>query len=207
MNDETIPEHYIADDGHRIAAPTYEALMQCQLIMASAETGQTGPTLIEPGEHFTTESIPCQQWKPLNRAAGERMEAWLASLPMDGKNIPQELISEAAYQLRPREGDEEFPIAQWWPHVLRLAAKLADTRRGRVAAPTPGFRPMAANVSPMPFASTSSAYPSEAGRAPVAQQQPQNTAGMTARAQRQQRGAKPAMPGANVTPTPSTAAG
>lgn len=206
MNDETIPEHYIADDGHRIAAPTYEALMQCQLIMASAETGQTGPTLIEPGEHFTTELIPCHQWKPLNRAAAERMEAWLASLPDGGNNIPQELISEAAYELRPRDGDPEFPMEQWWPHVLRLAAKKAEARRGRIATPTAGFRPMAQNQLPMPFAAMSSAYPTEAGRAPPAQQQPQNTVGMAARAQRQGR-AKPAMPGANVTPTPSTAAG
>ena len=183
MSDDNLPEFYISDDGARIVQPTYEALMQCQLIMASAETGQVGPTLIEVGEVFTTDSVPCHQWRPLNRAAGDKFDQWIASLPLDGKNIPQELITEAAYQLRPREGDPEYPMEQWWPLVLRLAAKMADAKRGRAPMPTVGFRPMAPNTPPMPFSSMSSAYPTEAGRAPgAAQHQPQNPANTAARA-------------------------
>jgi hypothetical protein len=200
MLEENLPEFYISDDGQRIAEPMYEALTQCQMNMTSAETGQTGPTLIEVGEHFKTADIPCHQWRPLNRAAGERIEQWIASLPLDGKNIPQELITEAAYQLRPREGDPEFPMEQWWPQVLRLAAKMADAKRGRAPMPTVGFRSIGPNTPPMPFSSMSSAYPTEAGRAPsAAQHQPQNPANAAARARAAR--VRPPMP--NATPASS----
>jgi hypothetical protein len=187
---EQLPEVFVSDDGRRVSAPTYEALSQVQLILASAETGQAGPTLLEVGEIFTSDAVPSHAWLPLNRAAGEKFEAWVNSLPLDGKNIPQELITEAAFQLRPREGDPEFPMDQWWPHVLRLAAKMADEKRGKVAKVTPGFRPMAPNTPPMPFASTGPIAP-DPGRAP-AQHQPQTQATMDARAQRQNR--RPPMP-------------
>ena len=197
MTDDNLPEFYISDDGNRVAKPTYQALMQCQLVMASAETGQVGPTLMEVGEIFSTDEVPCHQWQPLNRAAADKIDQWIASLPLDGKNIPQELITEAAYQLRPRQGDPEFPMEQWWPQVLRLAAKMSEAKRGRAPMPTVGFRPMAPNTPPMPFASTSSAYPTEAGRAPTAaQHQPQNPANVAAKARAAR--VRPPMP--NATP-------
>ena len=199
-----LPENYISDENHRITAPTYEALMQVQIVLASAETGQVGPTLLQAGEHFTTEAVPSHAWRPLNRAAGERFDGWIASLPLDGKNIPQELINEAAYTLRPREGDPEFPMNQWWPNVLRLAAKMSDQRRGNAPAVAPGYRPVAPNVPPMPFSAMSSAYPVEAGRAPATQVQPSPNAPRRAMPAKPQ--AKP-MPNANVTGSPGQTAG
>src|SRR5579859_1207638 len=115
---EPLPEFFVTDERQRIAQPTYELLAQCQVVMASAETGLTGPTLMEAGEIITTDATPNHQWYPLNRAAGERFEAWLASLPTQGASLTQAEISEAAYAMRPREGEPELPHDQWWPAVL-----------------------------------------------------------------------------------------
>lgn len=165
---DDLPEAYIADDGRtRITAPTYEALSPLQIIMQSAETGQVGPTLVEAGEVFSTDAVPCHAWQPLNAAAGQRMEQWLASLPVDGRNLPQDTITEAAYLMRPREGEPEVPHDQWWPAVLAVAARLNEKRQGRTGpAPSPGavFRPHAAGQPVMPFAASGPMNPAEVGR-------------------------------------------
>ena len=161
------------------------------------------PDLVEAGEHFVTDATPCHAWHPLNRAAGERYEQWLASLPGVGQ-IPQELLTEAAYRLRPREGDPEFPMDQWWPHVLRLAGKLAEERRGHVAPPKPGYRPITPNTLPMPFAAMGPAMPSEPGRAP-AQHMPQNQAQLNAKARAAR--VKPPMPATNPAAGPQQTSG
>ena len=202
---EDLPEHFIDEEGNRIARPVYRMLTQCQVIMASPETGQVGPTLQEPGTVLVLDATPAHQWQPLNRAAGDKMEAWVKSLPLDGKNISQEHINEAAYTLRPREGDPEFPMEAWWPAVRRLAASLADKGRRHAQVVAPGFRPVKPDAPPMPFAAMSSAYPTEAGRAPAAQPLPQNAPIRTRG--RPPGPTKPAMPNANVTPTPGQATG
>ena len=200
MND--LPEAYRTEDGVSVTAPTYQAAAQCYMVMTSAETGETGPTLIEPGEHFSSNDTPNQAWIPLNRAAGERIEQWLASLPVDGQNIPQELITQAAFQMRPREGEPEIPTAQWWPAVLRLAAAMAD--KGRMHVPQPqhaAIRPGRAALPIMPFAS---GLPlGDPTRAPAAVEQ--RLPASDARATRQR--AKPSMSNANVTGTPQSATG
>lgn len=202
---EDLPEFYLATDETgrvtgRISQPTYEALTQIYIVMT--DNGHTGPTHVEAGSVFSTDAVPAHQWLPLNKAAAKKKEVWMASLPMDGATIPQECINEAAYTLRPREGDPEFPMDQWWAHVLRLAGKLAEQKRGRLqnGAVAPGFRPVATSAPPMPFAITST-NPAEAGMAPPGSAQ---AAGNAPR--RQQRGKAP-MPNANVTDTPQTAAG
>ena len=202
MNDD-LPEFFIDDEGNRISRPVYRMLSQCQVIMASPETGQVGPTLQEPGTVLVLDAIPCHQWQPLNKAAGERMDAWLKSLPLDGKNISQEHINEAAYTLRPREGDPEFPMEAWWPAVLRLAASLADKGRKHVIAVAPGYHPVKPEAPPMPFSAMSSAYPTEAGRAPPARPLPANAPVRM----RQKAAAKTAMPNANETSSPGSATG
>jgi hypothetical protein len=197
-----LAEQYISDDGRRIVVPTYEALAKCQIILASAETGQVGPTVVEPGEHFSTEAVPCHQWKPLNAAADERFNQWLDSLPLDGaKNVTLEHITEAARMLAPRAGDPEFSHQEWSKQVAALATKLAEKRRTELK-PSVGFRPMAPNAPPMPFAAMSPSYPMETGRAPAAQQVAPGAPRRTAPGK-----PKPAMPGANVTDTPASAAG
>lgn len=152
---EALPEYYITDDRQRIAMPTYETLAQCQVIMTSAETGMTGPTLCEPGEIFSTEVSPCKDWRPLNRAAAERYDMWLASLPVSGQGIAQTDITEAAYIMRPREGEPEIPHDQWWGAVMKLAGTLRDKRQGntlRVPMPAQGHRPGGNKMPIMPNA-------------------------------------------------------
>ncbi len=198
-----LPEAYVTDDGQSVTAPTYQAAAQCYMVMTSAETGETGPTLIEPGEVFSSADTPNQAWIPLNRAASEGIEAWLASLPVDGQNIPQDIITQAAYQMRPREGEPEIPTGQWWPAVLKLAAAMADKGRRHVPRPVHAAnRPGHAALPIMPFAGglplgdPSQAPPATEQRLPPS----------AARATRQQR-AKPALSNANMTGTPQSATG
>ena len=167
---DAIPEFYIADGGHKIEAPTYEALTQCYIIMASDETGQVGPTLIEPGHHFSTDGTPSDAWKPLNRAAVEAIARWHSTMPIGSANtIPQECITEASFQLRPKEGEEMISKEQWWANVMLLASRLADQRRGQLRPVTAAVRPMRqGDQAPMPFSAHSQGYPMEAGRAPPA---------------------------------------
>jgi hypothetical protein len=202
-----LPEFYITDDGQKVAAPTYEAMATCYMPMTSVETGQTGPTRIEAGEHFTSERAPSHAWRPLNRAAGENYQKWLASLPPDGKGVPQDLITQAAYMLRPREGDPEFPIEMWWPKVLQLASQLHDKQRVNGAVnPKPGsaFRPGGAPTPVMPFASAGNTMIQPGGPPPnAALHQPQNPI-RAAQAQRQKQ-TRPPMPNTLPPGSPQTA--
>jgi hypothetical protein len=167
-NLDDLPEVYVNGEGQRIKAPTYELLMPCQIIFQSEETGLTGPTRLEAGEIVTTEATPNHQWAPLNRAAAERYSAWIASLPLDGKGFTQEEITEAAFAMRPREGEVEIPHEQWFPAVLRYAAAMKEKRSGmRVALPTPAHVQRRGAVMPtMPFAAAGPAVPLEVGRGP-----------------------------------------
>ncbi len=207
-----LPDFYIADDGHKIEAPTYEATVQCYIVMASAETGQVGPTLIEPGEHFSTSDTPSDAWKPLNKAAGEKLEQWHAKQPGDAaqQKITQEDMNEAAYQLRPREGDDLISKEQWQQNVLLLASRLAEKRRDERQPVKAAVRPMRqGDQAPMPFSATAQGYPMEAGRAPPASSV--NAPGANAPRQRRP-GARPPQSGlplanANSTDSPNQATG
>ena len=178
-NTTDLPEFWITDDGHKVSAPTWEAMAPCYMVMTSAETGQTGPTMVAPGEIFTNERAPSFAWQPLNKAAGENYDRWLDSLPVDGKGVSQELITEAAYTLRPREGDPEFTHEVWWSNVMRLAVTLHEKRRGSgVFNPTPAsaYRPGSAASAPVMSYASSSNLMAQPGQPPAgaAMHQPQN---------------------------------
>lgn len=175
---EPLPESYMTDDRQRVVKPTYEALAQCQIIMVG-ENGIPGPTLVEPGEHFTTEAIPNHQWLPLNRAAGERFEAWVNSLPASGAGLTQADITEAAYAMRPREGEPEIPHDQWWGAVMKYAGAMKERRQGgamRVPQPAQPHRAGGNKMQVMPFVSHGTAMPAEVGQ-PGPQDAPQRVAG------------------------------
>jgi hypothetical protein len=200
---DTLPDFYITDDGHKLEAPTYEALVQCYIIMASDETGQVGPTLIEPGHHFSTDQTPSEAWKPLNKAAGEALDRLRAKTPRSGpEGISQEDMNEAAYQLRPREGDEMISKEQWQANVLLLASRLAEKRRGERGTVKPAVRPMrAGDQAPMPFSATSQGYPMEAGRAPPANSVNAPAANAPRQRRPGQRAPQSGLPLANANPT------
>lgn len=204
---EHLPEAYHSEDGRRVLAPTYELLADCHMNMRSSETGQTGPTLVEAGQVITTEMVPNHQWKPLNLAAAERYDAWLASLPVMGKGLSQEEIAEAAYMMRPREGEPEIPHEQWWSHVMKLAATLKDKRRGaRPIAPAVGYRPGPSEKPIMPNAAIGSTTPPDPSRPlpqNVAQHQPPNPAEQAQRLRKAK--VMPPMPGTAPAQGPQTA--
>jgi hypothetical protein len=200
-----LPEYFVTDDrpSQRIARPTYEALAQCQIIMVSAETGVAGSTMIEAGEIFTTEAAPNDQWLPLNRAAGERHEAWLASLPANSNGISQEEITEAAYMMRPREGEPEIPHDLWWPRVLQLAAALKAKKGGGMRVPQPAMPIRAGGQQKpvMPFMQAGTGMPIDPGRAPIGAEAPRQVAAESGRRVRQTR---QSVPLANATPSESS---
>jgi hypothetical protein len=203
---EPLPEYFVTDDRQRLSAPTYEALAQCQIIMLG-ETGVAGPTLVEPGEIFSSEATPNHQWLPLNRAAGERFERWLAQLPNSGAGLSQAEITEAAYAMRPREGEPEIAHESWWPAVLKYAAALKDKRMGnapRIPQPAQPHRSGGAKTPVMPFASHGTAMPAQVGQ-PGPQDAPQRVVGadVSRRARPQAGGAK--SPLANSAPADSVA--
>ena len=203
---DDLPEYYLTDDRppQRIAKATYEALAQCQIIMQSAETGVTGPTMVEPGEVFVTDGVPNHQWLPLNRAAGERYQNWLSSLPQSGNGLTQAEITEAAYIMRPREGEAELPHEQWWPAVLKMAASLKDKRQGNsLRIPQPAQQVRAGAPKPvMPFMTAGPSVPAEPGRAPVQADHARQLQSQGDGARRA-RPARPAAPLSNASPSES----
>jgi hypothetical protein len=202
---EPLPECFVTDDRQRLYKPTYEALAQCQIIMAS-ETGMVGPTLCEPGDIFSTEATPNHQWLPLNRAAGERYEAWLASLPASGAGLTQADITEAAYAMRPREGEPEIPHDQWWGAVMKYAAAMKDRRNGgapRIPQPAQPHRAGGAKMPVMPFVSQGTGMPLEAGQ-PMPGDVPQRQAGPDV-SRRAKPGPRATSPLANSAPSDSVA--
>jgi len=204
------PEFYITDQGQRVTAPAYAALAPCQIIMTSAETGHTGPTRIQEGEHFISEGTPCEQWLPLNRAAAERYQAWLDSLPRLGKDLTQDEIAEAAMELRPREGDPELSHKDWWQAVLKRAYASKEKRRGsHVPLPTHAQQVRrGAQLPVMPFMSANGIAPIDVGRPPPGPPQPQgNIRGGAQRTRQQQAKPAPAMAQTQPTDAPASAVG
>lgn len=198
---EPLPEFYMTDDRQRVSRATYEALAQCQIIMVG-ENNIPGPTLVEPGEHFTTDAIPNHQWLPLNRAAGERFEAWLAALPASGNGLSQGEITEAAYAMRPREGEPEIPHDQWWAAVMKYAVAIKDKRQGNAPRiPQPAQRQGGVQKTVMPFVSHGTTMPGETGQ-PGPQDAPQRVAGGDG-SRRTRPGQKATAPLANATTSDS----
>lgn len=122
---QRLPEHYHSDDGSMIAEPVYLLHAECFL-------GKYGAgALYEPGTELVYDQVPNEHMAPLNRAAGERYQEWMNSLPGVGGQLSQEDIAEAAKLMARKDGDEELPHELWWAGVIKLAARLKQERAGR----------------------------------------------------------------------------
>lgn len=131
-NDHELPEYYIADNGDRVSQPVYLLLSDCFL-------GKPGgpPAKWEGGTELQTDLTPNDEMKPLNRAAGERVNRWRASLPIMSGRVEERDLAEAAALLAPREGEQIQPHEIWWAGVIRLAGELRMKRQGaHVPAPS-----------------------------------------------------------------------
>jgi hypothetical protein len=202
---EDLPEFYKGEGGTKTADPVYEALSPCQIMMTSSETQQTGPTRVETGEHFSSQAYELSYaWKPLNKAAGERMERWLDSLPVGGGKSPLTLeeITEAAHALRPQYGEEDLDHKEWHYAVMKHALALREQRSGRLRMPPQPARDMRGGPLPiMPFASQGQHRNDlEYGRPAPAQHMPQMPEHGERRARRAR--VQPPMPGALPTDSP-----
>lgn len=83
------------------------------------------------GSQFTdiTGTIPpCENFLPLNRAAEERMDAWLKALPGQVKTPPIEFILESAMQLR----DMNVERPEFYSAVLHRAIDLATSQGAKI---------------------------------------------------------------------------
>lgn len=136
---QNLPEFYVADGGTQVGGPVYALLADCYL----------DDTLWLTGEHIEHPGVPNHHMQPLNQAAGERVEAWLASLPLEGKAYDVADLTEAAVMLRPREGEKELSHEQFTVAVLRLASELKAKRTGNQPH-IPGMQTRAASPKAAP---------------------------------------------------------
>jgi hypothetical protein len=138
-----LPEFYVADDGSRVSEPVYRILNDCFF-------GRSGAAARwEAGSEIATDLTPNHEMLPLNRAAGQRMQAWLDSLPGEGVTLTPEEISESAKLMAPKLGEPQLEHELWWAGVIELAQRLKAKRRGRTfIMPDTHVRP--ANAPPAP---------------------------------------------------------
>lgn len=72
-------------------------------------------------EDITGRVIPNEDMIPLNDPARKRMSDWIASQPSQTRTPPLELIMQAAMELRPKEGQQELPVADFMKLVMSKA--------------------------------------------------------------------------------------
>jgi len=135
-----LPDFYISDEGNRVEGPVYELLADCFF----------DDSLWLTGEHIATDMTPNHHMQPLNKAAGERIELWLSTLPETGSNLRVDDLLEAAMMLRPKEGDAELSSADFHAAVLRRASQLKAKREGGSGMTVPPIVQSAAGIKNAP---------------------------------------------------------
>lgn len=135
-----LPTEYIAENGERVSEPAYRLKAPHFFDDTFWSEDDVIVSTLEPTLHM----------EPLNQAAGERMEAFVQSLPADSEGISVGEMMEAAMMLRPREGEPELSNEAFQGAVLKLAAQLKAKRRGGdpVVPNTQSVRPAASKGAP-----------------------------------------------------------
>lgn len=72
-------------------------------------------------EDITGLIVPNEVMIPLNEAARQRVDEWLASQPSATRTPPLDLIIQSAMELRPRQGDAEMPHKEFMQAVMASA--------------------------------------------------------------------------------------
>lgn len=138
-----LPEAYRSDSGEMVVAPCWRLLAP----------GYYGETYWLDGEILTMDIPPNHHMEPLNKAAGERLVAYMQSLPLNGSGLKDEDLLEAAFMLRPREGEKELTHDQHAQALIKLALQLKAKREGTGRLKIPelqGVRPVnSAGAPPM----------------------------------------------------------
>lgn len=113
-----LPEAYTGDDGRPITRPVWRASALLYL----------GDTLWQEGDIVIADIVPNAQMEPLNWAAQDLYERWLNSLPVQGMNLQQVDIMEAADLLRSEAG--KLTTEQFQQALLKLASSIKAKREG-----------------------------------------------------------------------------
>ena len=92
---------------------------------------------------------PCEAFLPLNRAAEERMDEWLRSLPSQTRTPPIDSIMEAAMTLRGIDGGDSMNRADYFTSVMHKALELAQQAGQRVEISQPITRPVKMDGVPL----------------------------------------------------------
>lgn len=106
--------------------------------------------------------LPNDQFLPLNRAAEERMDAYLKSLPGQVRTPPLDFVLEAAHQLRNMEGTQ----AEFYLATAQQALELASKHGAKIQISDPITRPV--KLSNIPLMTNSRINGVEPARAPAA---------------------------------------
>lgn len=113
-----LPEAYTGDDGRPITRPVWRASALLYL----------GDTLWQEGDIVIADIVPNAQMEPLNWAAQDLYERWLNSLPVQGMNLQQVDIMEAADLLRSEAG--KLTTEQFQQALIKLATDIKAKREG-----------------------------------------------------------------------------
>lgn len=124
-----LPEAYTGDDGRPITNPVWRASALLYL----------GDTLWQEGDIVIANIVPNAQMEPLNRAAQALHERWLQSLPVQGMNLQQVDIMEAADLLRSESG--KLTTEQFQQALIKLAVSIKAKREG-LGTPTLPMQPV-----------------------------------------------------------------
>lgn len=92
------------------------------------------------GAQFTDISgriIPNASMLPLNKAAEERVRLWQQSLPIERNAPTVDYLIEAAFQNRPRHGEQDMDKAQFQRAMLESAITMMQKDRGIAPAAEP----------------------------------------------------------------------
>lgn len=117
-NNGELPEAYIGEDNRPITRPVWRASAMIYL----------GDTLWQEGEVIIADVVPNNQMEPLNRAAQSLYDRWLNSLPVQGMNLQQVDIMEAADLLRSESG--KLTSEQFNQSLIKLASSIKAKREG-----------------------------------------------------------------------------
>lgn len=130
--------HFMPDNSvQQITDPCYRLLTEHQMITAG------GPTLFQEGEVVISQEPPTYHMEPLNRAAGDRIERWLQSMPTNGVLINIDDQVEAANMLRNDPRVKEMSHDDASQAYMKLALGLKAKRDAIAGMSLP---PMAGNT-------------------------------------------------------------
>lgn len=141
-----LPEQYRADDGEMVSEPCWRL----------AADGFYGDTHWLQGSVLVANIVPNHHMIPLNKSAGEAMERWVSSLPLNSAGLKDEDIIEASYMMGSRADIPGMTKQQWQIAMVKLALELKAKREGSSGLRLPelqGVRPaVRPDAPPMPNA-------------------------------------------------------